>query len=318
MTALLLGLLLGAPVEGPAPGEQDASGPGPDSIAVSRPGDARVYYWPGDSLRAERWAAIVAVQPPLPGVPDEFPSRASVYLAPSEAIFDSLTGGTIPDWGAGVAIPDRHTIVLPTFASERTWGGNQRAVFRHEWAHIGLSEYLDGLRSPRWFDEGYAQWASGGWDASEAWRLRVTLARGRAPPLDSLSLSFPRDQASAQVAYMLAATAVEYLTRASGVRGLEIFLGRWRESGSFESALRTTYGVTSGQFEEDWRRYVRSKYGWLLVLSHSLVFWGVLAALLLVMLWIRRGYNREKMARLRATEPPDRPAYWDELNPPPA
>jgi len=138
----------------------------------------------------------------------------------------------------------------------------------------------------------------------------VALALGRSPPLDSLVLGWPRDRASADLAYLLSATAVEYLVRESGERGLRLFLERWRSQGSFDAALRGVYGLTSGQFEEDWRGYVKRQYGWLFVVSHSSVFWLTLALALLVMVRIRRGRNREAMARLRAGEPPEEPAFW--------
>ena len=55
---------------------------------------------------------------------------------------------------------------------------------------------------------------------------------------------------------------------------------------------------------------VRDRYGWLLVLGHSSVFWLVISLVLLFLVGLRRRRNREKLARLRATEPPDDPAYW--------
>jgi hypothetical protein len=102
---------------------------------------------------------------------------------------------------------------------------------------------------------------------------------------------------------------LEYLVEASGQRGLEILLARWPEVG-FEAALRRTYGVTSGQLERDWQKYVKARYGWLLVLSHSLALWSILSIALFGMVWIRRRHNREALARLRASEGPDQPAYW--------
>ncbi len=204
----------------------------------------------------------------------------------------------------------RRTVVLPAYAAGRTRGWNEARVARHEWAHLGLHEYLEGLRVPRWFSEGYAEWASGGWDAAEGWRLRVAMAAGRAPALDSLALEWPADRASAQVAYMLSATAVEYLVAAGGERGLALFLSRWREGGSFEAALRRTFGVTGGQLESDWGKYVRRRYGWLLFFSRSLVFWAFLGTLLAVLALVRRRRGRLRMARLRATELPDDPAFW--------
>ena len=250
-------------------------------------------------------------QPPLPALPPSVPDSVTVYLAPDEESFRSLTGGAAPDWGAAVALPQLRVMVIPSYASSRTLGGDRARVLRHEWAHLALHDYLRGERIPRWFDEGYAEWAAG-WDVSQSWLLRVLLATGRAPPLDSLTLEWPRDAASARAAYLLAATAVEYLAEESGERGLARMLERWKGGDSFEEALRATYGVSSAQLESHWRRYVKRRYGWAVVLSHSVVFWTALSLLLLLLARRRRGRDRERMARLRAAELPELPAWWVE------
>lgn len=270
-----------------------------------------VHYRPGDSARAARTLRTLAGQPRLPALPDTLPRGVEVYLANDRASFDSLTGGRIPEWGAGVAVPGLRRIVLPAFEGRNTRGWSEARVLRHEWAHVGLHQYLEGLRIPRWFNEGYAEWASGGWNVEEGWRLRIALATGGGPPLDSLTLGWPRGAAEANLAYMLAGTAVEYLVQASGVRGLRLFLERWRRTGSYEASLRNVYGLTSSQLEERWRDYVKDRYGWLFVLSHSAIFWLLLTVLLLVLVWIRRRRDREAMARLRAGDPPDDPTWWE-------
>jgi len=271
----------------------------------------RVAFVGRDSARAAQIGALLGGLPPLPGLPDTLPRGLTLYIAPDQASFDSLTGGIVPEWSAGVAIPSLGRIVVPGFGLQRERGWSEARVLKHEWAHLGLHQYLGGLRVPQWFDEGYAQWASGGWDPAEGWRLRVALAMGRAPPLDSLALLWPRDRAQADLAYLLSATAVEYLIQESGVDGLRLFLRRWRSEGSFDRAMRAVYGLTVGQFEEDWKGYVRHRYGWLFVLSHSFIFWLTLALASLLLVRIRRGRDREALARLRAGEPPDQPAFWE-------
>jgi hypothetical protein len=129
--------------------------------------------------------------------------------------------------------------------------------------------------------------------------------------MDSLALRWPAGRESARTAYLLAASAVTYLLESGGERGLAIFLERWRSSRSFDDAFRRTFGLAPGQFEEDWKRHVRSRYGWLFVLSHSAIFWLLLALVLLFMVHSRRVRNREKLARLRAGEIPNAPAFWD-------
>jgi hypothetical protein len=282
---------------------------------------ARIHFASSDSLAAMRVLALLDGQAPLPGLPADAPSDVVAVLTHAPAAFDELTGGVVPEWRAGVAIPDARLLVMPYGEGPSVLDPESRQTLRHEWAHLGLHAYLGDLRVPRWFDEGYAQWASGGFDASEVWRLRILLALGNTPPLDSLGLRWPRDLEQARTAYLLAASALSYLLESSGERGLRLFLERWRAERSFESALVGTFGVTSEQLEEDWKAHVRDRYGWLLVLSRSTVFWLFLVVVLVGFARLRGRRNREKLARLRATEPPDRPDYWvdpDGPAPPPS
>lgn len=312
---LAVAVLLPA-LPGAAPGQALPTRPElPDTLAgevyleVATPG-VEIRFAPSDSLLAARVLTVLEEEPPLPGLPPGVPAGVRVVLAHSAAAFDEITGGRVPEWRAGVALPALNLLVVPAREGKGLLSREGRVTLRHEWAHLGLHQFLGDLRVPRWFDEGYAQWASVGFDASEAWRLRVLLALGRAPPLDSLTLSWPRRRASAEAAYLLAASSVTYLLEGSGTKGLELFLRRWREMRSFEAAFRDTFGVTSSQFEEDWRRHVKRRYGWLLALSHSAVFWMIMALVLLVMVRIRVRYNRDRMARLRAGELPEEPAFW--------
>ena len=268
-----------------------------------------VYHAPGGGALGERVLVFLETQPPLPAIAADAPSGVSAYLAPDAESFDRLTGGAVPDWSAGVAIPSLARIVIPVYAARSALQGEGVRVLRHEWAHIGLHQELGELRVPRWFDEGYAQWASS-WDRDQVWQLRLLLALGRAPPLDSLSLDWPRDATSARAAYLLSATAVEYLVSESGERSLALMLERWKAGGSLDRALRSTYGVTQGQLEEHWRAYVKKRYGWAIVVTQSMVLWSVIGVLLLLLLGVRRRRERERMARLRATEPSDSPPYW--------
>jgi hypothetical protein len=277
-------------------------------------GDARirVVYEPGDKGRAQRLYRQASRIAPLPALPHGLPTVATIVLAADEASFLEQAGGAVPEWGAAVAIPSKQLIIVPGYPSNRSRGFEEARVLVHEWAHLGLHEYLKGKGVPRWFSEGYADWAAAGWDSSRGWRLRVAIARHQAPSLDSLSLSWPARRGEAEIAYLLSASAIEYLVAESGVTGLEQLLETWAAEGSFEAAFRSTYGLTSGQFEEDWRVFVKRRYGWLLVLSESLVFWALFGAVLTILWWVRRRRSKEQMARLRATEPPPTPDFWNQ------
>ncbi|HEX8246025.1 MAG TPA: hypothetical protein VF541_21095 [Longimicrobium sp.] len=237
------------------------------------------------------------------------PDSTTIILASTPAEFGAAAEGDVPEWAGGAAIPELRRIVLPEYPGARVRGDDAATILRHEVAHLVLHDRL-GEIIPRWFDEGYAEVASGGWDVESAWQLRVAFVTGATPPLDSLTLDWPRSAGEARFAYLLSATAVDYLRRRGGERGMQFLFANWRTEGSFEAALRTTFGITFGQFEDEWRRDVRSRYGWLAILSNVALIWGV-ATVLVLAAWIpRRRRNRRKLAQMDAEErmlPPVRP-----------
>jgi plasmid stabilization system protein ParE len=231
------------------------------------------------------------------GVPDS----TTIVLAPSEAAFQRATGGDVPEWAGGVAIPEASRIVLPEYPGARVRDDDQGTILRHEVAHLLLHRSVPGI-VPRWFDEGYAEVASGGWDVEGAWQLRVAFVSGALPPLDSLTLDWPTRESDARTAYLLSATAVDYLRRRGGDDGMRLLFANWRAESDFEKALRLTFGITLGQFEDEWRKDVSTRYGWLAMLSNLALVWLVATALVLAA-WIpRRRRNRLKLARMEAEE----------------
>ncbi len=81
-----------------------------------------------------------------------------------------------------------------------------------------------------WFNEGYAEWSAGAWPDRGGWKLRVALAFGEAPLLDSITLDWPRDRVPAEVAYLLSASVLQYLVEAGGT-SVEAFLAEWKGTG---------------------------------------------------------------------------------------
>jgi hypothetical protein len=264
-------------------------------------GSIRVVYW-GDAGRAAERTLNAAHAPlPLPGLPGHAElTRSTIYLAPTPAVLDSLAGGRTPDWAAGVAIPAQQVIILPLYGL-RGHLGDPVVTLRHELAHIALNAHLDAP-VPRWFDEGYATWVSGGWDEGSGWQIRLALMRGRAPELDSLTLAWPRAAGDARLAYLLSASAVRHLATSRGEPAFAAFIESWRQHGNIDAAMRSVYQMTPSQFEREWRAMVRRRYGWLLALSQTAVFWFGAAVLVLLLGTLRRKRNREKMEELRREE----------------
>lgn len=293
---------------------QPADGPPPQAY-VERD-SVRVVYW-GNGRESALRTLNAALDPiPLPGISGAaLLPRATVYLPPDRETFDVLAAGA-PGWAAGIAIPSALTIVIPP-GSRNVGAGDAAITLRHEIAHLAVHRHL-GERVPRWFDEGYATWVSGGWDESTGWLIRLALLRGTAPPLDSLTLGWPRGEARARLAYLLSASAVRHLATSRGEPAFTAFIAEWRRVGSLETAMRTVYQMTLSQFEREWRTMVRRRYGWLLVISQVGAFWGAIAILVFMLGTLRRRQNREKLEELRREEymlPASTPDTFDGVDP---
>lgn len=284
-----------------------------------RRGDVVIHYWPGQARLAE------SLLPPtsgfaFAGLPADVLQQASdvtVYLAPDAERFDSLTGGRAPEWGAGVAFPQLGIIVIPGYVSARAGTHELPQILRHELAHVALQRHLGGALVPRWFTEGFATWTAGELDGSAGWQLRVALATDRAPPLDSLTLVWPLLAVDARLAYLLSASAVQYLYSLGAPATFERFLEQWSQSGDFEASLRTVYVISSPQFERLWKAHVKRRYGWMQVIAQTAFIWVIATLLVLALFVIRRRRDRTRMEQLRASEPPDSPAYWLDSPPDP-
>lgn len=220
-------------------------------------------------------------------------------LAPSPEAFAEAAGGRVPEWAGGLAIPSRLLIVMPAYPVPGVDRRSAEATLRHEIVHLVLHETFPAPL-PRWFDEGYSEVASGSWDASAAWTLRLALLLGEAPPLDSLEMAWPAQAGRARLAYLLSATMVDHLRRRTGEEGFALLLENWRRLGSMDQAVRVTFGMTMGQLEDEWRAAVRSRYGWVTLAANVGAVWFAAMLLGFLALIPRRRRNRARMAVMEA------------------
>ena len=256
---------------------------GPEIIRVGR---VAAVYWPESEIPAAALAEQADAAGRWPGIPDPPQFSVRLVVTSGQRRFDSVTAGRVPGWGSGVAFPGTNTIVLMI-------GPDMARVLTHEMAHLTLRNAVG--RVPLWFDEGYASRAAREWDRLEALRVNWALVRGRAPSLGALNRHLRAGAASAGASYGLATTAVLLLERLGGDRGLTPLLGALAVTRDFDRALRQTYGMSLDQFEGQWHRELRARYGWLLVVTSFSVFWSVVAGVL-VTLWARRR-RRDRVRR---------------------
>jgi hypothetical protein len=122
------------------------------------------------------------------------------------------------------------------------------------------------------------------------------------PSLDQIELLFYRGAGDAELAYALAHRAVADLMLLDPARGLDRFFEAWRTRGSFEAALRQAFGLTSADFEKQWQRQTRRRYGALALVANLSLAFGVFALIIGPFLWQRRRRDRERLEALRRAD----------------
>ncbi|MCU0626633.1 MAG: hypothetical protein MUF21_09155, partial [Gemmatimonadaceae bacterium] len=160
-----------------------------------------------------------------------------------------------------------------------------------------------GELPPRWFDEGYAQYAAGEVGGGGYLETNLALLFRRMPTFAGLDSAFTtRSSVGADAAYRLAALAVTHLAERDPERGLTLLFRYWPESGRLDGAVRRAYGVTLDEVERDWQRRARWEAG-ALALAADVSLVGVVALVPLVPLWLsRRRRTRERLGAMRAEE----------------
>jgi Peptidase MA superfamily len=255
-----------------------------------------------DTVLARRLLAQAARHDTFPGLPRPT-EHVLIAIAPDRSRFRQWAGPAAPEWGAGLAFPEAHRIVLQG-RSASSAAGDPSETLRHELAHLALHEYFDdkGVDVPRWFDEGYAVYASGEVGRDNALAANLALAIRGTPTLAAVDTGLTGTALEADASYALAYRAVADLAARDPRNGLTLLFAYWQETGSLDRAVRRAYGVPLEVFERDWRSRVRRRYG-VLALVTDLSAASLLLLVILTPLYIaRRRRDRVRLAALRAQE----------------
>lgn len=184
-----------------------------------------------------------------------------------------------PPWVAGYAYGALGTVVLlaervPTYPD-----ASLEEVLRHEIAHVLLARAAGGRRVPRWFNEGVATVAAGGWGLDDRSHLTFALIFRDRVGLAELESWFTGGRRDVARAYALAGAFSREIVRRFGKEATPRILRRVAHGRSFPDAFRDATGVGLRSFEDAfWRRY-SLWYRWLPIVGSSATLWTLIALL---------------------------------------
>jgi len=220
--------------------------------------------------------------------------RVEIARTPGEMATFAPSGAPYPEYAAGVAYSELGLVLLSLTPIHP--GAEQQdlgEVFRHELAHVALHDALNGQAVPRWFNEGFAVFASGESSFARMKTLSMSTVGGSLIPLHELERSFPNDETKAQVAYAEAVDVVRFLVRREDIHRFRALISELREGRTFEQAVLDAYAVDLATLEVEWRDDASRRYTLLPILLSGTFFW-VIALGLALWAW-RRRKRRDKL-----------------------
>lgn len=223
-----------------------------DSVILNR---GRVVYPVAVNGRsdAERIGAVLERVPDIAGLPNGHARPGSVTVSLALDGVPGLDGWTLVERRL-IILPWPRTIVWPETRLLK--------VLTHEMAHIALFDFFGGRQNvlPGWFEEGFAEWASGGLSCEGHMRLEIEVRRRL-----GLGLSLPSvydddwKTLAGRIAYDVAASIVGFITDRLELRtDMAIMLDNMAIHG-WESGLEMTLGAKWEVLEAAWREEIEER-----------------------------------------------------------
>ncbi len=218
------------------------------------------------SEHAERSIPRIARELALPTGP-----RMSIYLSDSERRFGELQPGDPPSWADGTAYPTRGLIFLK---SPRIRPGTHKPltqVLDHEIVHVLLGQAFAPEPTPRWLQEGLAQWLSG--EATPD-KTRTVQRAGTLIALADLADGFPADPVRADLAYAESVEFIKLLAHDHGVESVQALIASLARDEPFPRAFRAAFGRSVAEVDAQFQAEF-SRANWTQAFGvDSAIWWG--------------------------------------------
>lgn len=230
----------------------------------------------------------------------------TVILVPGHAelarIATSITGRNYPEHILGLAMPARGWILvrrdgLPASPSARS---PSEVTLIHELGHLVVNRQIgDGVRVPRWLDEGICMYLAGGGISREDESVLSVLARLDALfPLAQIESQFPELHHPGTLAYRQSLMLVAYLVEAHGEEVLGRLLARLDTGQPLSRAYPEVTGQPWLELEPSFREWLRDRRSLLEGLVSMANPWVLITGLALVAMLVSWWRSRRLSRRL--------------------
>ena len=264
-------------------------------------GKIKYYFNPSDSSFVKSLSKVI--EPEFEDLKQIFnhnlKNKIKIFLPDTEEDFEKLTGGRLPEWSGAVAISENKIIIV----KPQKFKDDNKLIttIKHELVHIILGDKLIDNNLPLWLNEGLATYLSdNSTDGNEGLIISNAIAASKVIELKEINQLMELNTASANLAYLEAKIAAEYLISQIGITNLPNFLEDINKSDNQDIAFKKYLGYDLIDFEYFWYNYMKDKYQWMIVLNFDNFIW-ILLILIVVVAYILikvRNYKKIKIWKL--------------------
>ena len=229
-------------------------------------------------------------------IEDSLTHPVTIYVAENENDFKSKLGSDFPDWGIGAAISEHNLIVLKSPAKFR-YNRPFSEVLEHELAHIFLDKKSGNAVPPRWMDEGFAMLESREWRIGQDILIVRAVFTNSIIPLTQIENLNSFNDSKAELAYTVSYLALSYFLDEYGKESFFKLLNYLSSGQTLDFAFLKATGESYIDFQAGFVNYLKKKYNWLAFFGDNILFWLVLAFLLVFLYFMKRYYNRKTLKR---------------------
>jgi hypothetical protein len=222
----------------------------------------------------------------------------NIYLAPSEEVFNHLTGNFIPDWGAGVADPDRNLIILKSPGISENYDRFPKLI-RHELIHIMVGQNMPRMAEiPKWFSEGIALLFSRDEEFAAGEAISKALISDSIIPLDEIDDVLKFHRTKARLAYEESHSFLLFLQEKYGtdrlIRWIRVL--KSNPNVTFDHSFQAIYDEDLFDVEMLWYEYLEKKYRWHFLLDFDTYLW-IFILLLFILVFLAIKYRNRKIIK---------------------
>lgn len=232
--------------------------------------------------------------------------RPIVMLVRETTRFQGMVGNPL---AVAVAIP-RDNLVVIDYSRMNVRPFTLEVTLKHELCHLLLERHITGDRLPRWLNEGYCQWVTGGVSeiltGDKQVNLQKAMLSDRLIPLQALSRGFPEGGGQLILAYEESKSLLDYMKTEFGSEGIHRVLNNLKDGHTVDGAILQGLSISLSEVEAGWRKSLDGRVTWVIYLAHNLYeILFFIAAVLTVYGSVRLVIGRRRRTRLADDENDD-------------